>query len=117
MNNLVEIVGGRKAAACLTGLVVIVGVFITTKQLPDQLVEAVKYLVTTYLAGNVATDVVDSIGTKLNQVKTDETLAPKIEALKARIDEVAGNGDVLKQVIQVQDQTLNQIVSALANKG
>jgi ascorbate-specific PTS system EIIC-type component UlaA len=104
---MVEKIGGRKAAACLTGLIVIVGCYLLTKSIPNELIEAVKYLVTTYLAGNIASDVVVGVNAKLQSAAAVEHPVVNLEPINQRIANI-------ENIVKVQDQTLQQVVAIIS---
>jgi hypothetical protein len=107
MNNLINTIGGRKAAACLTGLAVLVGCFLYKGSLPNELVEAVKYLITTYLAGNIAADVVAGVS-EAAQIKAS---GPAMDT-----QQIAERVTALEQGLGVQANTLQQVVAAISPK-
>ena len=107
MNNLINTIGGRKAAACLTGLLVLVGCFLYKGSLPNELVEAVKYLITTYLAGNIAADVV--AGVQSTAVAKAQSPTPEVYDDSAITQRITS----MEQAVGMQDQTLRQIVAVL----
>jgi rRNA-processing protein FCF1 len=108
MNNVVNTIGGRKAAACLTGLAVLVGCFLYKGALPNELVEAVKYLITTYLAGNIAADVVAGVQTAALNKATAESKYDD-SAISQRLSSI-------EQAVSTQDQTLRQVVAVIQSK-
>ena len=59
-----EKLGGRKLAACLVILVVVIAVVLIKGDLPETVADMLKYLITTYVAGNVGTDLVSTIAAK-----------------------------------------------------
>lgn len=107
MTNIVNTIGGRKAAACLTGLAVLVGCFLYKGNLPNELVEAVKYLITTYLAGNIAADVVAGV---------QATAEAKASGAAFDTQQVAERVSAIEQALGVQAQTLQQVVAHLQPK-
>jgi hypothetical protein len=127
---MVDKLGGRKAAACLIGLAAVVGCYIAKGAVPAELNEMVKYLVSTYLAGNIAADVVGGINAKM-KATAEKAPAPVVQAappvdlgpINARIDSsnevneeairlVGERVETLANMVQAQDQTLKQIVGA-----
>ena len=114
---MIEKIGGRKAAACLVGLVVIVGCFLMKGVIPTELVEAVQYLVTTYLAGNVMSDVVQNVAAVSSKRAEVAALAPvdanistpayDDSAVQARLER-------LEQALAAQANTLQAVVNHLS---
>lgn len=106
--SIVSSIGGRKAAACLTGIVVIVGCFLLKGTLPDQLVDAVKYLVSTYLAGNVASDLVENVANR-------PAAAPPVDisGIQSSVEQVKNELGQVRAAVQTQDETIRQIIAAI----
>lgn len=135
---MLERIGGRKAAACLTGLAVIVGCFLLKGNLPQQLIDGVQFLVTTYVAGNIGSDVVQAVSqhalVKAENVPAQEAppaidpaINQKIETLfghLANFDRLAGenfrriDGEVaqIRDAVGAQDTTLKQVVDILSKE-
>jgi hypothetical protein len=116
MNSFVNNIGGRKAAACLIGLAVLVGCFLYKGALPSELVESVQYLITTYLAGNIAADVVEGVQNAsvkkaeiAAQVPVSPQSAQEFQAITQRISSI-------EQAVATQDQTLRQVVNVIQSK-
>jgi len=134
---MLERIGGRKAAACLTGLVVIVGCFLLKGVIPQQLIDGVQFLVTTYVAGNIGSDVVYAVSqhaqvkaeaaAEAPPVAVDPAISQKIETLfghLANFDRLAGenfrriDGEVaqIRDAVGAQDTTLKQVVDILSKE-
>jgi hypothetical protein len=122
---MIDSVGGRKAAACLTALLIAVGAFLIKGDLPEGLADMIKYIVTTYIAGNIGADVIASVGArKATQIET--TTAPEAirEAISADTSEaltrIEEGQKQLGAGIKVCQDGLSYIVSQMgrpANKG
>ena len=126
--NLYESIGGRKAAACLTGLVVVTSIYFIKGSVPADLLSAVQWLVSTYIAGNVATDVVSGVVTNFSaKLDNDRIVAESVHTqAKQEVADTSGtdkrftaieeqlNG--LSSAIHVQDQTLQQVIAHVTAK-
>lgn len=114
---MVEKIGGRKAAACLMGLITIVGCFLFKGVIPSELVEAVQYLVTTYLAGNVMSDVVQNVAAVSSKKAEVAALAPADTNIMTPYDDSAlvSRLGKLEEAMAMQGNTLQAIVNHLSN--
>ncbi len=113
---MIEKIGGRKAAACLTGLIVVVGCFLYKGALPNELVQAVQYLVTTYLAGNVMTDVVANVAA-VSSKKADIAASTPVVLPSYPYDDslITQRMSSFERALQEQNTTLTQVVGFLQN--
>lgn len=122
---MLNTIGGRKAAACLTGLIILTGCFLLKGTVPQELVNAVQTLIAAYLAGNVATDVVVGI-TETAKIKAEQSpasesvvespSADKIENINQRLYMVEKQTFDLSGAVNVQDQTIKQMISAISQQ-
>lgn len=106
MKELLAQVGGRKAAACLTGLVVVVGLYISRGPLDENVLDAIKFLVTTYLAGNIASDVVSVVTTRVES-------RAEVAVAQASVPERDERIDVLVQGQKSTTEALQFIVAKI----
>lgn len=84
---MLEKVGGRKAAACITGLAVVVGIYLIKGTLDETVVDAVKFLVTTYLGGNIAGDVVQAFKERSQEPAAPVTdVSDKLQAISEGVN-------------------------------
>lgn len=125
--NIVDIVGGRKAAACLTGLIVVVGCFLLKGTVPKELTDTVQYIITTYLAGNIAADMVVVASQKVSAPKGDVTVDTVVADIDRRLNnldknaiakfgEVDGRIGTMEQALKAQTDMLNQMVNIISEK-
>jgi hypothetical protein len=114
---MVEKIGGRKAAACLTGMIVVVGCLLLKGSLPSELVQAVQYLVTTYLAGNVMSDVVQNVAAVHSKKAEAAAIVNESAAQTPEYDDTALNQRIssLETALQQQNNTITQVVNFLSN--
>lgn len=110
---MIEVLGGRKAAACITGLLIAVGAFLIKGDLPAGLADMIKYLVTTYVAGNVGADVVAAIATKKPPAEAVSEPAPAVIP-PAPVSEPTDSSEQLSR-IEAAIQQVGQGVSVVQN--
>lgn len=105
--NLLEKIGGRKAAACLTGVLAIVGLYIYKGPLDPNVLDGIKFLVTTYLAGNIGADAVAAIASR--------SAAP--EAIQSPSTEPDPRIDALLQAQSTTNQGMKFIIDKIQQQG
>lgn len=124
--------GGRKAAACLIGLGAVVGCYLAKGAVPGEVTEMVKYLVTLYLGGNIAADVVANVtavkskAVDAQQAVTSATVVDgavtsakmaqvDLSGVQSQIDDLNVQVETLTQTVKTQDQTLQQVVGVITS--
>lgn len=91
---ILELLGGRKAAACITAIIVGIAATVLKGDIPAGLADLLKWVVTAYVAGNVGSDIVAGVVTPkppgsqpvADAISKDEGEA-KPEAVKAAAEE------------------------------
>lgn len=102
---MLDKVGGRKAAACLTGLIAVVGCFLYTGSVNSDLVDAIKFLVTAYIAGNVGADTVAAVQAKLETAPA----APQVDfsGVEGKLDALIASQGTTNQGVTYIVQKIN----------
>jgi hypothetical protein len=113
ITSVIETVGGRKAAACLIGLAVLTATFFVKGAIPDQLLDAVKYLVTTYLAGNVVSDVVSGISDTAQAKATNPAPVAVVAAPSYDDSAILKRLSDVESGLTIQNTTIQNIVAHL----
>jgi hypothetical protein len=108
--DLINSIGGRKAAACLSALIVAVVACLIKGDVPAGLADILKYIVTTYVAANVGADVVAAVA-----VKTSSPDAPPPIVVAAPPH--ADNSEVLAQIatsVAATQNGMSYVISQMA---
>lgn len=124
--SLLDKLGGRKMAMCLLGLALCVGAVYLKGDVPEGFREMLKYILTAGIGGNVASDIVAAVQTKVEgtaeaaKIEAKEspaspTVKVDLSGIESSLSKVVdSNGQVLN-VLQQHGQALQYLLSKFPN--
>lgn len=115
---MMEILGGRKTAICLLAIVICCAAVLIKGDIPAGLQEMLKYIVATFLAGNIGADVVAAVNNKTSSAAMPDVVAPTdLSPVLASLNQLGQGIQVIAETSKVNQQGISYLVERAPQPG